>query len=50
VLASVHGDAKGLVRMVALIKGELTNAHRAQEKAEEKVHSLSRPTAEESDD
>jgi hypothetical protein len=29
VLASVRGDAKGLIRKVALLKGELTEARRA---------------------
>jgi hypothetical protein len=32
------GDAEDFVRKVALLKGELAEAHRAQEVTEEKVH------------
>jgi hypothetical protein len=46
VLASVRGDAKGLIHKVALLEGELTEARQAQEKAKEKVRSLSRSSAE----
>jgi hypothetical protein len=46
VLASVCGDAKGLIRKVALPEGELTEARQAREKAKEKVHSLSSSSAE----
>jgi hypothetical protein len=46
VLVSFHGDAEGLVHKVALLEGEVTEAHRAQEKDEEKVHSLSSSSAE----
>jgi hypothetical protein len=41
VLVSACGDAEGLVRKVALLKGELMEAHRAWEKALEKVCNLS---------
>jgi hypothetical protein len=40
VLASIHGDAEGLICKVALLEGELTEAHRDREKAKEKVRSL----------
>jgi hypothetical protein len=33
-LVFVCGDAKGLICKVALLKGELMEAHQAQEKAE----------------
>jgi hypothetical protein len=46
VLTFFRGDAKGLVRKVALLEGELTEARRAWEKAEEKVHSLLSSSAE----
>jgi hypothetical protein len=46
VLAFVHGDAEGLIHKVSLLEGELTEARRAQEKAKEKVCSLSRSSAE----
>jgi hypothetical protein len=40
VLASVEVDAEGLLRKVALLKGELVEACRAREVPEEKVHDL----------
>jgi hypothetical protein len=40
VLASVQGDAEGLIHKLALLDGELTEARRAREVAEEKVRSL----------
>jgi hypothetical protein len=45
VLASVQGDAKGLIHKVALLEGELAEACQAQEVAEEKVRSLSSSSA-----
>jgi hypothetical protein len=39
-LASVHEDAEGLGRKVALLEGELAEARWAREVAEEKFHSL----------
>jgi hypothetical protein len=41
VLASACEDAEGLVRKVALLEGELAEARRAWEVAEEKFHDLS---------
>jgi hypothetical protein len=46
VLASIFGDAEGLVHKVALLKGQLTEAHWAWEKAEEKVCNLWSSSAE----
>jgi hypothetical protein len=47
VLVSICGDVEGLVLKVALLEGELTDAHRqTQEKAEEKVRSLSNSSVE----
>jgi hypothetical protein len=46
VLASVRGDAEGLVHKVALLEGELIDARRAREKAKENVHNLKSPSAE----
>jgi hypothetical protein len=47
VLASVWGgDAEGFIRKVALLEGELAEARRAREVAEEKVHSLLGSSAE----
>jgi hypothetical protein len=46
VLASDRGGAEGRVRKVALLEGELEEAHQAQEVAEEKVHILSSSSAE----
>jgi hypothetical protein len=46
VLVSICGDVEGLVLKVALLEGELTDARQTQEKAEEKVHSLSNSSAE----
>jgi hypothetical protein len=40
-LASAHREAEGLVWMIALLKGELTEAHRARELAEENSLGLS---------
>jgi hypothetical protein len=40
-LASTHEDAKGLVWKIALFKGELAEARRAREVAEEKSRGLS---------
>jgi hypothetical protein len=40
-LASAHREAEGLVWMIALLKGELTEAHRAWELAEENSLGLS---------
>jgi hypothetical protein len=45
VLVSACGDAEGLVRKVALLEGELMAAHRAWEKALEKVCNLSNSLA-----
>jgi hypothetical protein len=42
----IQGDAKGLVRKVALLEGELVEAHQAREVAKEKVHNLSSSVAE----
>jgi hypothetical protein len=39
-LESAPEDAEGLVRKVALLEGELVEAHRAREVVEEKFHSL----------
>jgi hypothetical protein len=39
------GDAKGLIRKVTLLEGELAEARWALEVAEEKVHSLSSSSA-----
>jgi hypothetical protein len=44
-LASAREDAEGLVRKVTLLKGELTELHRAWEVVEEKFHSLSNVSA-----
>jgi hypothetical protein len=46
VLVSICGDVEGLVLKVALLEGELTDARQTQEKAEEKVRSLSNSSAE----
>jgi hypothetical protein len=46
VLASVRGDAEGLVHKVALLEGELIDARRAREKAKENVHNLKSSSAE----
>jgi hypothetical protein len=46
VLASILGDAKGLVRKVALLEGEQVEAHQARVVVEQKVHSLSSSSAE----
>jgi hypothetical protein len=40
VLVSTHEDAEGLVLKVALLEGELLMVCRAQDVAEEKIHSL----------
>jgi hypothetical protein len=40
-LASAQEDAEGLVRKVAVLKGELAKVHRAREVPKEKFHSLS---------
>jgi hypothetical protein len=40
------GDAEGFIRKVALLEGELAEARRAREVAEEKVHSLLGSSAE----
>jgi hypothetical protein len=45
-LASIWEDAEGLARKVALLEGELAEAHRAWEVAEEKFRSLSGMSAE----
>jgi hypothetical protein len=41
VLASTREDAKSIGRKIALLEGELAEAHRAQEVAEENSHGLS---------
>jgi hypothetical protein len=41
VLASVWEDAEGFIHKVALLEGELVEARRAWELAEEKLHSSS---------
>jgi hypothetical protein len=46
VLASVQGGAEFFIHKVALLEGELAEAHRAWEVAEKKVHSLSGSSAE----
>jgi hypothetical protein len=43
--ASFREDAKGLLRKVTLLEGELAEAHRAQEVVEEKFHILSDASA-----
>jgi hypothetical protein len=40
------GDAVDFVRKVALLEGELAEAHRAQEVAEEKIHNSNGSLAE----
>jgi hypothetical protein len=44
-LASAHEDAEGLVRKIALLEGELVEARRAREVAEEKSRGLSNAAA-----
>jgi hypothetical protein len=44
-LASAHEDVEGLVRKVTLLEGELAEAHRAREVAEENFYGLSDATA-----
>jgi hypothetical protein len=44
-LAYAHEDAEGLVRMVGLLEGELSEARRAREAVEVKFHSLSSVSA-----
>jgi hypothetical protein len=46
VLAFVQGDAEDFVRKVALLEGELAEAHQAQEVAKEKVRNWSGSSAE----
>jgi hypothetical protein len=41
VLASAREDGEGLIRKVALLKGELPDVHQAWEVAEEKFRCLS---------
>jgi hypothetical protein len=45
-VASVRGDAGGLIRKVAVLEGEPAEAHRAWEEVEESAHSLSSSSAE----
>jgi hypothetical protein len=40
-LASTHEEAEGLVQKIILLEGELAEARRAQEVAEENSHGLS---------
>jgi hypothetical protein len=46
VLASARGDAESLIRKVALLKGELVEAHRSRDVAREREHHLSSSSAE----
>jgi hypothetical protein len=45
-VASVRGDAEGLIRKVAILEGEPVEAHWAWEEVEESAHSLSSSSAE----
>jgi hypothetical protein len=44
-LTFAHEEAEGLARRIALLKGELAEAHRAREMAEENSRGLSNATA-----
>jgi hypothetical protein len=40
-LASAHGEAEGFTRRVALLKGDVVNAHQARDMTEENFQCLS---------